>query len=733
MAVIQQIRSRYGKVAGAVIGVALVSFIISDARNGSFGSVFGGKGTHVVTVDGTDVEAREYEMRVKEYETLTNIYSNRGPITDEARAQIREQVLQSVAYEAVVNKMCDKLGITTSEQEKKDLIYGQNAHPLVKQFSYEGRQVFNNENNQFDPARVKGIEDDLMKNGAKNDPYGKFMEQWTAVKNYVIRNSRIDKFNAMVSGSVYSPVYEAKRNASLQGNMASIRFVKVPFTSIPDNDIKVTDDDLKAYMQKHKGLFENEQASRTIDYVSFDIIPASADSSRASEALQEMMTEFRDTKDNKVFVGNKTDDVNAYSEAYVNKKTFATRFADTIMAQPAGSLFGPYFENGSYRITKVIDKKVQPDSTKCRHILVKVSEGGKEILNDSAAKSKIDSIAAAISGGAKFDSMVAKFSDDEGSKPTNGEYWFNLQQRVSISKEFGDFIFEGKVGERKVVKADNSKTNGYVGYHYIEILEQKGEAPTVQVATITRSLAPTDSTVNAIYGRANDFTSKSTSAAEFDASAKKMGYDKRVGENIKENSFTIQGLGNAREIVKWAYEHKVGDVSANPFHLGDLRYVVAKLVAIDDKGLMGINSSNRPQLEQRVREEKKAEAIKNKYKGAALESIGQTTSQPVQQSDSVTLGAPYIPNLGFEPKVVGYTFNAGFQPNTVSPGIIGQGGVYFISVLSRNTIPMNPMNEQNDIMAQRRQQDGQLRQYIGQMLQPSVTRNAEIKYNMANF
>ena len=43
MSVIQTIRNRYGKIAGAVIAIALVGFIISDARNGSFGSFFGGK------------------------------------------------------------------------------------------------------------------------------------------------------------------------------------------------------------------------------------------------------------------------------------------------------------------------------------------------------------------------------------------------------------------------------------------------------------------------------------------------------------------------------------------------------------------------------------------------------------------------------------------------------------------------------------------------------------------
>ncbi len=734
MAVIQKIRNKYGKIAGGVIGVALISFIISDARNGSFGRLFGGNGTDVMTVNGNAIEAKEYEKRVKEYETLTNIYSNRGPLDDAARAQIREQVLQSISYETIVSGICDKMGITTSEQEAKDLIYSPNAHPLVKQFQFQGQQVFNNpETKQFDPARVKGYEDEIAKN-PKVDPTGTFMENWNAVKGYVIRNSRIDKFNTMMSAGAYAPMYQAKRSVANGDMMASIRYIKVPFTTIPDDQAKVTDEDIKAYMQKHKAMFETDQATRTIDYVSFDIIPSSADSSRATGALNEIKEEFSKAKDDKTYVGNKSDDINTFNEAYVNSKNFGSRFADTIMKEPVGSIYGPYLENGSFRITKMIDKKVLPDSVKVRQILIRTNDGKTAIREDSTVKARMDSIATAIKNGTPFDSMLAKYSEDYNPQNPKGEIPVTLAVRPQLSKEFGDFIFEGKTGEKKVVKADNSKTGGYTGYHYIEILEQTAVGSTVKVATITKSLVPSDSTVNAIFGRANEFAAKSTNAAEFDANVKKMGVDKRVGENIKESNFTIQGLGGAREIIKWMYGAKVGEVSKDPFRLNDQRYVVAKLVSADEKGMTAITAANRPMLEQRVRDEKKAALIAAKYKGATLESIAAGAGAAVQQSDSVMLGASFVPGLGYEPKVVGYAFCQSFQPNTVSPAIKGQGGVYFISVNNRVARPApDQMTMQMGIMQQRQQEEGQLRGYLGQMLQQTLTKKADIKYNIANF
>ncbi len=264
-------------------------------------------------------------------------------------------------------------------------------------------------------------------------------------------------------------------------------------------------------------------------------------------------------------------------------------------------------------------------------------------------------------------------------------------------------------------------------------MEQKGIAPAVQIATIAKNLVPSDSTINAIYGKANEFAGKNSTAAAFDEAVKKQNLDKRMGDNVKINSFTIQGLGPCREIIKWMFEHKIGDIS-QVFQLGDQRYVVAKVISATEKGPGGVTPANRSAIEQRVKEEKKADIIKKKYGGAAsLETLAQTANQQVQQADSVTLGGAYIPNLGYEPKVVGYAFCQTFQPNTVSPGIKGQGGVYFITVLNRTNNTTDPNMIQQMIQQQRTSYDQQMKNAMGQLLQQDVTKMADVKYNAANF
>ena len=636
MSVIQTIRNKYGKIAGAVIAIALIGFIVSDARNGSFGNFFKSNDNTVIKVDGTKIDPKEYQVRLKEYETLYSMFNKNRPLDDATRAQMNEQVVQMMVYETIVDKQCDNLGIQVSEDEKKEMIYGENADPLVRQFQIEGQQVFvNPQTNQFDPSIIKQFEKAVAEDPQKYDPTGKVREQWEIVKSYVKRNARINKFNAMFAGSVYAPTYAAKKTVSDQNSTAAIKYIKVPFSAIADNDVKVSDDDINAYIKKHAANYESDQPTRSIEYVSFDIVPSTADTTRQINALIEVKGEFAETKDNKSFVNSKSDEVNSFSEAYMNKRTFQSRYADSIMELPIGGIYGPYFENGSYKMTKVIDRKTLPDSVQCRHILVRTKDKGKEILSDTAALQKIDSAIAEIKSGVSFDSVVAKYSEDEGSKSKGGEYWFTLQQRPTISKEFGDFIFNGSKGESKTVKVSN---DNYSGYHYIVILDQKGIAPAVQLGTISKNLAPSDSTVNAIYGKANEFAGKNQTAADFDATIKKQNLDKRIGDNIKINNFSITGLqGASREMIRWIYNHKVNDVSG-VFQLGEQRYVVAKLASIQDEGLTGITATNRPMLEQKVKEEKKTEAIIKKYGSAgSLDAIASASGQAVMESDSLTL------------------------------------------------------------------------------------------------
>ena len=210
---------------------------------------------------------------------------------------------------------------------------------------------------------------------------------------------------------------------------------------------------------------------------------------------------------------------------------------------------------------------------------------------------------------------------------------------------------------------------------------------------------------------------------------KKQGLNKLQAQNVKVNDFIIPGVGPSREIIRWMYEAEQGEVS--PVFTLEGRYVIAKLTGVQEEGMMQLDESNRPALESLVKAEKKADMIAQKNKSSTtLDAIDQSYAQALQNADSFNAASAFIPNLGFEPTVVGYSFFEGFKPNTTSPAIKGQDGVFFVSLKNRQ---QNAVTFQDPMQAQQLQMQQQQRKAsVSSMMQEGMRRNADIKYSAKN-
>ncbi len=715
MAVIQKIRTKYAKLAGFVIALALVGFILMDAASGRFGELLGNDRS-VAKVNGEKIDQVEFSKRVKDYEILYSYSSKGRPIDDVTRAQINDQALRELINDIVVKGETERLGLQTTKEEEKDLIYGAAPDPIVQQYP-----VFTNpETKMFDPQRVKAFE----QQADQVDPTGKAKEEWEAIKAYILRNNTTRKYVSLVSSCAYTPKFVVEMQQKEQKEMANLQFVKIPFATINDADIKVTDEELVAYMKKKAPLYTIDEPTRSIEYVSFDVIPSVEDTGKSKGTLEQIKNDFIATQDNESFVNRNSDE--QYVNMFVNKGTYMSAYSDSILNAPVGTVIGPYLENGSYKLTKVVEKKMMPDSVKCRHILIRTENGGQEVAADSVAKRRIDSVVAAVNSGADFGALVQSVSEDDGSKPTAGEYTFTLQQKGQLSKEFADFIFDGRPGEKKVVKVDN---DAYAGYHYIEILSQSGMQPAAKLATISKALYAGDNTEAGVYAKATEFAGKNGNAKAFDEAIKKQNLNKKIAENIKANDFILPGLGSARDVIRWVYEANVGDVS-QVFSM-DGHYVVAKLNSKQEPGLMKLDANTRPSIESAVRADKKAAMIANKYKGSqSLQAIATASGQQVQQSDSVNAASGFIPNMGYEPKAIGYAFYKGFNLNTMSPAIQGQDGMIYMTVTSRGE---RAMIETPEVMQrQTTMMQMQAKNAISGGIFESLKKAAKVKYNAKN-
>ena len=714
MAVIQTIREKYAKVAGFIIALALVGFILMDAASGKIGDLFG-RDTSVAKVDGKAITMDDYNLRVRDFQNLFTVFQPGTP-----DAQVREAALNDIVTERLVITQAKKLGLVVTDQEVKDATIGNEPDDIVKQF------VAKVTGKEFDPAMVAQLEQLAKKGPVANEDPGtaKVREAWVAIKDFTRRSHLVQKYMSLVTGSVYQPAFVSARADADAQNLASMDFVKIPLSSINDNDVTVTDAELNDYMKKHPAQFNTTEASRSIRYVVFEVKPDAGDTTRSLGELTNVREDFATNADYEG-VMNRSASETRYTDQFLTKNMLMSAYADSILAQPAGAVYGPYFENGSYKLSKVVAKTTLPDSVKSRHILVKTDNQGQPVLDSMAAKARIDSAIAAINAGMDWKAAVEKYSDDDGSKTTAGEYTFSLQDRPGISKEFGDFVFEGQPGQSKLVKVSNG---AYGGYHYIQILEQKAPTTAAKVATITKSLAIGEAAEQAAFSAANNFAGKNTNGDAFTKTVKAEGLNTMTA-SVKQNDFQVGGMPGARSIVHWVYEAKPGEVSS-PLKLDD-RYLVVKMDGESKKGEMALNDANRTNVETMVRAEKKKVKIAEMYKGMnSLVAIAQKAGTAITPADSFTAANSFIPNVGFEPKVVGYAFNPKFALNTMSPPIKGNDGVFFINVKSRQQLaaPASPQQQaQTRMMAEM-----QLKNAMGGQLMEALKSRGEVKYNPKN-
>ncbi|HTE28111.1 peptidylprolyl isomerase [Flavitalea sp.] len=703
MSIIQNIRDKAAWIVSGAIALALIAFIAQDAFQGGGRGIFSGNSTTLGKVNGKKIEAQPFEEKVK---IMEEQYRNANyPVNDMMRQQIRDGIWNETVEDIILAKEYDKLGLTVSDKELTDMLYGANPpQQIQQQFTDPNTGVYNAD------AAYQAIKS--LKKGTPQHAsfWGEFIPS--------LEKARIkEKYLTLLGNSSYVPKWMVEKMNADGSQVASISFVAVPYSTVADSTIKVTDQEIAQYVNERKQSFKQEK-SRNIEYVSFDAAPNKEDSATIFSQVAALKNDFAAATDLPAFMMGNGSETEFY-DGYIQKSKMQVVNADTLRTLADGQIYGPYLDGGNYVIAKMIGKRIVPDSVKVRHILIKVAEPQTgAIRTDSAAKKLIDSIVTAINSGASFDSMVVKLSEDEGSKNTGGVYEFASTQFGDLSKEFSEAAFYGNAGDKKTVRVENSK---YTGYHYIEVLSQKNFETGYKIAYFSKPILASDITRNTAMGLASQFAAESRDRKQFEANAKKKNVNKFVAADIKPLDYTIFGLGDSRELVKWVFDAKAGQVAEQPYMVGD-KYVVPAVMAVYEEGTMPVEKA-RPLIEAKIRNNKKADIIIKKIGTAnTLEAVAQSNGQMVSKADSVRFSQPNIPNIGPELKVVGLAFFKGIQGKISAP-VAGELGVFVLRTDNLSTVP----NPGFDAGQQQKMLQQQQKSFAARMIPEIIKKNAEIK------
>jgi len=659
MSIITQIRNKAGLMV-ILIGLALVSFLLMDVF--SQNSLFSQNNSNVIgEIDGEEITAPMFEARVEEAVENYKANSKTDKVDEATLSSLRDQVWNEMIRERLMKNAATELGLAVSREELFDMVQGSQIHPTVK-------QAFTDPNTgNFDRNQVLKFLREIDQQPAE------MQDKWKAFEKYLLSDRENEKYNTLITKGLYVSNFSAKSYMKQVFETASGRFLRVDYSSISDSTIEAPEDKLRAWYQEHIWEFKSKEEQRNLDYVVFEVKPSAEDRDALLKKMNEIRTDWLSAGEDSTFVAmnsEQPEDDRFYAQTDLTDETRNKLFGDTI-----GALSEVYQDAGMFKITRLAKRMLRPDSVKARHILVKV----KESETEESAKKRVDSLFELITKGGDFASLARTNSEDPGSGMNGGDLGFFAEG--AMVKPFNDACFEGKRGDKVIVKSD-------FGFHIIEIMEQKGARAMARFATVSYELSAGTETYRMAYDSASAFVSRVKDKESFEQEAKKAGLEKKTAEGLKTTDRGLAGLDNTREVVRWAFRSEDGDVS--PVFESQQQFVAAILTVSIPKGIKPFEAV-RSVVETRYKRDKKAQQISTrleetrKKEGNSVERMAIGMGTVAQTFASVNFGSGFLNNIGMEPKVSGFIF--GGKKGTLSKPIHGNNGVFVVVVDSLTPMP----------------------------------------------
>lgn len=665
MAVLNKIRQR-SLFLILIIALALFSFVLADLFRNSDALSARSQNT-VATINGEDISREDFLQKVEV------MHRQMGP--NATSTQVMNRVWDQEVRKAVLSTQYDKLGITIEQDQMRDLL----------KTALSSSPEFQNSAGLFDENKLNEYIANL-----KNTSEQAF-QSWVDYEQNLASSALQQNYFNLVKAGLVGTLAEGELEHKLEGNKVDIKFVQIPYSKIADSTIAISKSDISAYIKDHKNEFEVE-AARDIRYVEFKETATVADEDAIKAELEKFkngyteynqssgatdtIAPFSKAENNETYVNFIADSGVKFEDRFVFKSGFPAPIADSIYSLEEGDTYGPYRDGEFFKLTKLIETKQIPDSAKVRHILVPFL-GAQSATPDitrteDQAKSLADSLLSVIKKDkSKFPDLVKEFSSDRGSIANEGRYdWHAYGTMVP---EFNEFEFEGKVGDMGVVKT-------VFGFHVIELEGLKDKKKAVKVGTIARKIEPSEETINTVFRDASNFEI-AVESKDFEAVAKESNYAVRPVNGIKALDENIPGIGNQRQIVRWAFEEDVNDADVKRFSIPD-GYAIAQVVKKHEAGLMSVEDASATVL-PKIRKERKAEIIKGRVTANTIEDVATAENTSVRSASAVNMKNPTISGAGREPLVVGAAF--ALEEGETSDLITGEKGVYMVQVTKKTS------------------------------------------------
>ncbi|MEE9450318.1 MAG: SurA N-terminal domain-containing protein, partial [Ignavibacteriaceae bacterium] len=343
------------------VGALFVLFMVISDSNVL--EALGGRTNDVGSINGVDISYREYQF-VLDQQREAQKQQTGEDIADDQWDQFREQVWETLVTQKLLEQEIERLGVTVSDEEIKDIILGDNPPEFLKQNFIDSTGIFNRqlyENALFDPQNIEIL---------------------IQVEEQVRQQRLTEKLQSLLLASVIVSEDEVLRKFKEQNIFANADYALFPISMFSDSSMVVTEEDMKNYYEKNLDRYKIS-AQRKFRFVLFINQPSAADTNlviRNLENVREIVT--TDTSDFKTFVDIYS--TQPYSLDTVGISTFSTEATDQIKSANNGDIIGPVPSPNGFALYRLIG--VIPSSDKmvrASHILINSKENDQANLDEA--------------------------------------------------------------------------------------------------------------------------------------------------------------------------------------------------------------------------------------------------------------------------------------------------------------------------------------------------------------
>ena len=612
-------------------------------------------------IDGKSISYTDFQADIDRFTAINEIMTGSSVQNEEMQTSIRDAAWQSLVDKYLFIKNAKAAGLNVGEEEMVDIISGVIDSPVFTQ-----NPAFCDENGVFSPALVNDFVSYIS-----TDETGRLQLYWDYLIESAMTQQFYDKYYSLFTLSNVANPLMVTNQIEENNNTFDVEFVMVPFGYTPDSTIVVSDSEIKKYYEDHKKFFK-QQNSRDIEYVVYEVVPSDSDVAAANEALVKVYDEFAEAENMKSFLLANSD-----------RQYDPTWYAD-------GELIALSNEANDF-------------------VFGKNSNGVSEVFQNGNTFYAVRVIEEAMVA----DSVYVKFV------PAASE---NVDSLLTVSEPM--WIAQTAGFEDLMTKKKNEKfTTGGLTF---EVVNTTKPVAKKRVAVLQKNAVASKETVNGYYAQANTLATKSAGKYEnFKAACAEEGVYPHPVSRMLESASSLGSINHTKEVTRWAFESKAGQVS-NIITVDNNYFIVAAVTNVYKEGYADVKD-----LAAQIRDviymdkagEKLAAEVAAKIEGkGSMEAVAEALESSVSTKEGVAFSS--LTSQGLDPKFIGAASVS--EDGKICGPVVGSIGVYVYKVTGRDT---GAFYTEDDAKAY----DAQMTQYSSQALMSTMMTDAEVVDNRARF